>query len=101
MIDYKYYEYDGMDPGLEEVDAAYDGTEFEYDDFGERIGADELDDSEAADIAGEEDISAARAIEDGFRETINAENADLEDQMDDPELHEAATSDYPTGLPRR
>jgi len=94
MIDYKYYEYEGMDPGL----GVYDGGDYLQDEFGERIGDDfyeeigteVLDDRQMA----EDDEVANEAIEDGFRETINPDNPNLQDQIEDQKLHEEAKSDY-------
>jgi len=91
MIDYKYYEYDGNDPGLDV--SAYDGTEYQIDGFGERIGSDDIYD-DAPDDSEVEDETANTNIEDGFRETIKPDNGDKEDQIHERNLQEAAESVY-------
>lgn len=97
----EYREDDGRDPGLGEM--AYDGSEYDMDEFGERIGDDRFEDdmAEAEDDpkigdAGEngpapEDIR----VEDGFGETLNTDkNPHLEEQLDDRDLGRAADADY-------
>jgi hypothetical protein len=86
------FEGDGMDPGL--GDLAYDGTEYELDEFGERVGSDEMfdDDDEMADEATGDTATDEQNLEDGFGETLNA--PEVSDQMEDPKLGDAAQADY-------
>lgn len=95
----QYHEDDGMDPGL--GDLAFDGTEYELDEFGERIGTDDsmddlFDDESPADIsATQNDMARATQVEQGFGETIATDsNPHLGDQLDDPKLAEEAAADY-------
>lgn len=91
---------DGMDPGL--GDLAYDGTEYQLDEFGERIGgedmSDEYTDDMPVDPASEDEMapqSDASKIERGFGETINPDtNPHIDDQLADDKLSEAAEADY-------
>lgn len=92
MIEYKYYEYDGNDPGLEAIE--YDGADYTPDEFGERIGPQDSAPNEAGAVSSEQEMADAAHIEDGFRETIRSENDYLLDQIDDQTLHEAAQDDY-------
>lgn len=93
-----YREDDGMDPGLGEM--SYDGAEYEMDEFGERIGSE--DDFEK-DLAAEEELEAAddgtalqdAKVEEGFGETLKPEHDPvINEQIEDPELGQAAESDY-------
>jgi hypothetical protein len=91
-----------MDPGL--GDLAYDGTEYEYDEFGERVGNEDMFEDDAMD----ESMSTDEAIpmpagdkpeeqhlEDGFGETINPDaNPHIEDQLADDGLNKEADADY-------
>jgi hypothetical protein len=91
-----------MDPGL--GDLAYDGTEYEYDEFGERVGSedmfedDSMDDSMSEDEAipmPSGDMPEEKHLEDGFGETINPDaNPHLEDQLADDSLSQEAAADY-------
>ncbi len=87
---------DGMDPGLGEL--AYDGTEYELDEFSERIGSDELiddDDDIPEDAMTEDDMTPASSLEEGFGETISPDaNPHLDDQFNDETLRDEAESDY-------
>lgn len=80
MIDYKYYEYDGMDPGLQV--SSYDGAEYELDDFGERIGSEDLA-QDQSDEALEEELIAEGHVDDSFRESIKPEDIQRDHQADD------------------
>ena len=93
-----YREDDGMDPGLGEM--SYDGAEYEMDEFGERIGQD--DDFET-DLAAEDELESAddgtsmnnHPVEEGFGETLRPESDPvINEQIEDPELHEEAKADY-------
>lgn len=99
-------QYDGMDPGL--GDLAFDGTEYELDEFGEKIGGDDAADDMAEDdmvddltaddsmVTEAEKSSSDSAVEEGFREAIHPDsNPHIGDQLDDPDLSEAAEADYP------
>jgi hypothetical protein len=89
----EYREEDGMDPGL--GDLAYDGTEYELDEFGERISDDDLDDDMPEEAMSEDDMSPASNVEEGFGETLNADtNPHLDDQFEDETLKKEAESDY-------
>lgn len=91
----QYREDDGMDPGLSEL--AYDGTEYEVYEFGERI---ESEDGIMEDEMLEEDIiimdsdtavedaGAGDELKDGFAETLNPDAAD-------PMAEKAEASDIP------
>jgi hypothetical protein len=92
----EFREDDGMDPGL--GDLAYDGAEYETDEFGERIGSDDLFDDEATE---EDEITPGAAtpeevrVEDGFGETINQDkNPNLEQQVKDDSLGREARADF-------
>ena len=97
---YNEPEGDGMDPGL--GDLAYDGTEYELDEFGERIGSDDLVDDYADDMpldtATDENVvplTDAGKIERGFGETINPDsNPHIDDQLSDETLRQEAEADY-------
>ena len=92
---------EGMDPGLKE--SIYDGAEYELDEFGERIGAEDTPEEAAAseDMAEEEMMPITPAetstVEDGFREAIKPDaNPNLEDQLEDTDLHAEAEDANPT-----
>ncbi|HVQ43549.1 MAG TPA: hypothetical protein VMT30_01115 [Candidatus Saccharimonadia bacterium] len=95
-----YLEDDGMDPGL--GDLAYDGSEYQLDEFGERIGADDLAEEDAADeeeAMSEDDMQPLSPIDDGFGETLSpADNPKLDDQFDDEALRDETEADYPGGI---
>jgi hypothetical protein len=99
----QYHEYDGdgMDPGLGEL--SYDGSEYELDEFGERIGTDMDEDDmsddlmmdETSEASLEQDLGSSRKVEDSFGETINPEaNPHIADQLDDDQLSGEAEADY-------
>ena len=92
---------DGIDPGL--GDLAYDGAEYELDEFGERIGStsgleDFADDMPADRVAENETAQTdAAKIEHGFGETINPDsNPHIDDQLQDESLSQEAETDYDT-----
>lgn len=95
----EFREDEGMDPGL--GDLAYDGAEYETDEFGERIGNDDmLDDvsDEDDDMALEVDAPATAEevrVETGFRETLDQDkNPNLEQQVKDDSLGREARADF-------
>jgi hypothetical protein len=101
-----YREDDGMDPGL--GDLGYDGTEYELDEFGERVGSEDLFEDEAeesemvdepaSDSATADVTEADKRREDAFGETLNPdENPHIGDQLEDDQSHEAAKADYAEG----
>ena len=101
---YNEFENNGIDPGL--GDLAYDGTEYELDEFGERIGGDNLADDYADDTpidpAAQEEVSMTDAgkIEHGFGETINPDsNPHIDDQLQDESLNQQAEADYRRARP--
>lgn len=92
---------DGIDPGL--GDLAYDGAEYELDEFGERIGGtselEDFADDRPADIIDDNEIAQTDAtkIEHGFGETINPDsNPHIDDQLQDESLSQEAETDYDT-----
>lgn len=92
-----YREEDGMDPGLGEL--AYDGTEYELDEFGERIGSEDSTDDMAAeempeDAASAEEMTPDSKVEQGFGETLKSEDDPLSDQLQDDQLSQEAEADY-------
>ena len=96
---YNEFESNGLDPGL--GDLAYDGTEYELDEFGERIGSDNMADDYADDIpvdsAAKQEVPMTDAgkIEHGFGETINPDsNPHIDDQLQDESLSQQAEADY-------
>jgi len=102
MAQYHDYEYegDGLDPGLSEF--IYDDSEYEADEFGERIGGDNFvddlsEDEAAGDAAAADDgrLATDGEIEEGFGETLNPDtNPHLVEQLEDERLHHEAEADY-------
>ena len=97
----EFTDYEGMDPGLKE--SIYDGAEYELDEFGERIGAEDTPEEAAAseDMAEEEmmPITAAESstVEDGFREAIKPDvDSNIEEQITDTDLHDEAEAANPS-----
>jgi hypothetical protein len=97
----EFTDYEGMDPGLKE--SIYDGAEYELDEFGERIGAEDTAEEGMSDdeLMAEEEMTpitpSETAIEDGFGEAISPEsNPHLEEQLDDSDLHDEAEAANPT-----
>ncbi len=94
-MEQEFTDYEGMDPGLRE--SIYDGPEYELDEFGERIGAEDT----AEEGMSEDEMMplspSESAIEDGFGEAITpSANPHLEDQLDDNDLHDEAEADNPS-----
>lgn len=95
---------DRMNPEYNELDVLgpeyipYDGAEYDYDEFGERIAGDDMIDEfiNEEDAMAEEEMAPATSIENGFGETIRPDaNPHIEDQLGDPQLSQEAEADYP------
>jgi hypothetical protein len=69
---YDYEEKDGRDPGL--GDLAYDGAEYELDEFGERISPDDLPGDTMDEAMTNEDMQPASKVEEGFHEAIKTDS---------------------------
>jgi len=98
-MEQEFTDYEGMDPGLRE--SIYDGAEYELDEFGERIGAEDSAEDTAEEAMSEDEMMplspSESAIEDGFGEAITpSANPHLEDQLEDTDLHDEAEADNPT-----
>ena len=103
-MNYAYREEDELN--FDQVDGAYDGSEYQLDEFGERIdgATDDIIDDDIATDAGTDSISEdtitedeatpETKIENGFGEIINPANSEhLTDQIDDKNLNTEARAD--------
>jgi hypothetical protein len=96
MIDYKYYEYDGNDPGLEAME--YDGVEYQLDEFGEHIGNQDFVPEPEAELLDDDD--QAVPAEEGFRESLGQDSGTAADPLtedqptEDQPAETAGATDY-------